>query len=92
MIVSLEEVKEYLRGDGTEEDALLNGLMKTSEKLCMDIARITETAAFEGLDGSAKTAVLYAVAYLYEHREEADHHELILTLRALLFGIRQEDF
>ena len=92
MIVSLEEVKEYLRVEGSEEDVLLTALIKTSETLCMDIARITETAAFEGLDGSAKTAVLYAVAYLYEHREEADHHELILTLRALLFGIRQEGF
>ena len=92
MIVSLEEVKEYLRVEGSEEDVLLTALIKTSETLCMDIARITETAAFEGLDGSAKIAVLYAVAYLYEHREEADHHELILTLRALLFGIRQEGF
>ena len=92
MIVSLEEVKEYLRVEGTEEDALLEGLIATAQTLCMDIASITETAAFNGLDNSAKTAVLYAVAYLYEHREEADHHELILTLRALLFGIRQEGF
>ena len=92
MIVSLEEVKEYLRVEGTEEDALLEGLIAAAQTLCMDIARITETAAFDGLNNSAKTAVLYAVAYLYEHREEADHHELILTLRALLFGIRQEGF
>ena len=92
MIVSREEVKEYLRVEGTEEDTLLEGLIATAQTLCMDIARITETAAFDGLDNSAKTAVLYAVAYLYEHREEANHHELILTLRALLFGIRQEGF
>ena len=38
------------------------------------------------------TAVLYTVAYLYEHREEADHHELTITLRSLLFGIRKEGF
>ena len=37
-------------------------------------------------------AILYAVAYLYEHREEADHHELTLTLRSLLFGIREAAF
>ena len=92
MIVSLEEVKEYLRVEGTEEDALLGSLITTAQTLCMDVARITETAAFDGLDNPAKTAVLYAVAYLYEHREEANHHELILTLRALLFGIRQEGF
>jgi len=39
-----------------------------------------------------KIAELYAIAYLYEHREEADHKELILTLRNLLFGIRREVF
>ena len=37
-----------------------------------------------------KVAVLYALAYLYEHREEADHHSLVLTLRSLLFSIREE--
>lgn len=41
---------------------------------------------------NAKAAVLYTVAYLYEHREEADHRGLMLTLRALLFGVRREGF
>ena len=36
--------------------------------------------------------MLYTIAYLYEHREEADHHDLALTLRALLFGIREAAF
>lgn len=36
-----------------------------------------------------KTAIMYAMAYLYEHREQADHHELTLTLRSLLFAIRE---
>ena len=36
-----------------------------------------------------KTAIMYATAYLYEHREQADHHELTLTLRSLLFSIRE---
>ena len=36
-----------------------------------------------------RVAILYAVAYLYEHREEADHHGLVLTLRNLLFAIRE---
>ena len=39
-----------------------------------------------------KIAVMYAVAYLYEHREDADHHDLTLSLRSLLFGIRKEEF
>ena len=36
-----------------------------------------------------RTAILYTVAYLYEHREEADYHDLNLTLRNLLFAIRE---
>ena len=36
-----------------------------------------------------RVAILYALCYLYEHREEADHHALMLTLRSLLFGIRE---
>ena len=36
-----------------------------------------------------KVAILYAVGYLYEHREEADHHSLMMTLRNLLFAVRE---
>lgn len=36
-----------------------------------------------------RIAILYTVGYLYEHREEADHHDLTLTLRNLLFAIRE---
>lgn len=36
-----------------------------------------------------RTAVLFTLGYLYEHREEADHHELALTLRNLLFSVRE---
>ena len=39
-----------------------------------------------------KTAVFYALGYLYEHREEADHHDLVLTLRNLLFAVREGVF
>lgn len=35
---------------------------------------------------------MYAAAYLYEHREEADHNELLLSLRALLMGERKAGF
>ncbi len=56
----------------------------------MDITRQNEDV-FEESE-NAKPAVYYAVAYLYEHREEADHHALTLTLRSLLFGSRKEAF
>lgn len=38
---------------------------------------------------TVRVAVLYALGYLFEHREEADHHELTLTLRSLLFALRE---
>ena len=36
-----------------------------------------------------KVAILYALGYFFEHREEADHHELTFTLRSILFAIRE---
>lgn len=36
-----------------------------------------------------RIAILYTVGYLYEHREEADHHDLVITLRNILFSIRE---
>ena len=36
-----------------------------------------------------RIGVLYALGYLYEHREEADHHDLVMTLRNLFFAIRE---
>lgn len=36
-----------------------------------------------------RVAICYACAYLFEHREEADHHGLTLTLRSLLFAVRE---
>ena len=36
-----------------------------------------------------KVAILYSLGYLFEHREDADHHGLTLTLRSLLFAVRE---
>ena len=36
-----------------------------------------------------RCAILYALGYLYEHREDADHHDLVMTLRNLLFSLRE---
>lgn len=91
MIITLDEMKTYLRVDYSEDDALIESMISSAQQLCMDVARIEDTERFEGLSG-AKIAVMHAVAYLYEHRKEADHHELTLTLRSLLFGIREGDY
>ena len=36
-----------------------------------------------------RIGVQYALGYLYEHREEADHHDLVITLRNILFAVRE---
>ena len=46
----------------------------------------------ERIQSVMKVAILYTVGYLFEHREEADHHDLVMTLRTLLFAIREGVF
>lgn len=90
MLVALEEVKKYLRVDFDDDDALIENLITTGQNLCTDIARLAVDEFSQ--KPAAKIAVMYAVAYLYEHRENADYKELTLSLRSLLFGIRKEGF
>lgn len=91
MLVTLEEAKEYLRVDGDYDDGLIDGLIATAQSLCLTILR-QEEQDLDGEEPQLRTAIFYAVAYLYEHREEADHKGLVLTLRALLSGLRREEF
>ncbi len=90
-MVALEEAKQYIRVDSADEDEFISGLLETGETLCADVARM-EISELEAHLPMARIAVLYAAAYLYEHREQADHGELVQTLRSLLFGIRKEVF
>ena len=90
-VLTLEETKQYLRVDSADEDEFISGLVETGEHLCADIARM-DAAELEAHLPMVRIAVLYAAAYLYEHREQADHGELVQTLRSLLFGIRKEVF
>ena len=91
MIVTLEEMKQYLRVEYDDDDSLIQYLILSAKKICMDIIR-TDNEDLLNTDENAKVAMMYTVAYLYEHREDADHHALMITLRALLFGSRQEGF
>ncbi len=91
MFVTLEEMKQYLRVDFSEDDGLIETLIQTAESLCMDILR-TDARDILHQSDKGRTAVLYATAYLYEHREEADHKGLTITLRAMLEGDRKAGF
>ena len=99
-LISLEEAKGYLRVDTVDEDAIVGILLSSAGRLCADVARLTEEqwdavnsdtedASLTPIRETMKVAILYALGYLFEHREEADHHELTLTLRSILFAIRE---
>lgn len=77
VFLTLEEMKGYFRVDYEEDDALIADFLRASEKLCMDIARVEDQQEFEQ-SPNAKIAVQYAVAYQYEHMEEADHHGVVI--------------
>ena len=102
-LVTLSEAKTYLRVDTPEDDDLIGGLLLAAGRLCADVARLTDAEWAQAdadpqeedppelisLRAVLRVAVYYALAYLYEHREEADHHDLLLTLRSLLFSVRE---
>ena len=94
-IITLDEAKTYLRVDYADEDNLITNFILSAQKLVQDMTRLSDddwSAADEDTLARVRIAVLFAVAYFYEHREEADHSALNLTLRSLLFGIREEGF
>ena len=90
-MITLEEVKSYLRVDFDDEDEMIKSLIQSSIKHSMDVARVDSEEDLSK-NPNGKIAVLYMTAYLYEHREEADYSVLNLTLRALLFGMRKAEF
>ena len=93
MLVSLVEAREYLRidEDDTSNDDVILSSLETAQALCLDLARCEEADAEEN-PVVFHEAILYAAAFLYEHREEADYKQLMLTLRSLLFGDRRDGF
>lgn len=102
-LVTLNEAKEYLRVDSADEDMLIGSLLASAERYCTDIGRLTDedwaavvaapcaddSRELTGKRAVLKTAALFALGYLYEHRENADYHDLAITLRNLLFAVRE---
>ena len=82
-LVTLEEAKIYLRVDSADEDAM------TGVEKWESVNSDEEDASLTPIRETMKVAILYALGYLFEHREEADHHALTLTLRSILFAIRE---
>lgn len=87
-MVTLDEAKKYLRVDFDDEDDYIKNLIDTAERLVKDTARVEELSG----DTAERIAVLYTIGYLFEHREDADLHNLTLMLRSILFGVREVKF
>ena len=87
-MVTLQEVKQYLRIDFEDDDTFLLSLISTAKQLVMDVGRMDEERFSENED-VVRTAMLYTVSYLYENRNTADFSKLTLTLRAMLFAQRE---
>ena len=87
MIVTLNEAKKYLRVDYPDEDSIIRKFIHTGETL-------TENTLRKALTNTQinKVAVLYVVAYLFEHREDADMNELTKSLRYILSTEREAAF
>ena len=83
-MVTLEEAKNYLRVEHSEDDELIQSLLLTAKQT---VGRVSAEQYEQ--EETCHTATLYAVAYLYTHRENADHNALLLTLRAMLFAQRE---
>jgi uncharacterized phage protein (predicted DNA packaging) len=90
VMFSLDEAKKYLRVDSNDEDDLIQQELDAAESLVASVLR--KDILSDESSPIVIVAVLYALAYLNEHREEADHHALTITLRNLLFGERDPKF
>ena len=90
-MLSLEEVKLYLRIDGDEEDALIASFLDTAQELCEGVLRYPLTE-FNKLPETVKQALLYAVAAMYEKREGVGIKETLDVLKRLLFAYRKESW
>ena len=93
MAITLDEMKKYLRVDYMDDDSLIEKLMQEGRNRCLDILRMDQKATVDTDSiSNFDMALMYCVAYTYEHREDCDYKSLNLTLRGLLFADREERF
>ena len=87
-MITLKEAKNYLRVDYDEDDKLIQNLLSTSKQLVMDVGRMSEED-FSVNEDTVRTAMLFALGYLYENRSNPDYKKLSLNLRSILFAQRE---
>lgn len=90
-MLTLEEVKLYLRIEGDEEDALITSLINSSLELCEGILR-QPISEFTEVPQLVKSAALYSIASMYEKREGEGIEETLDTIKRLLSPFRKESW
>ena len=91
MIVSLEEIKLYLRVDSEEEDTLISTFINISQDIVEGILRYP-LSEFEVVPEIIKQAIMYSTATMYEKREDYNSKEIIDVLINLLFSYRKDEW
>lgn len=96
-MLELNEVKEFLRVDGGEEDTLITSLIATARELTEEVLR-RPLSEFEEIPETVKTAMLILIATLFEERQISkskagiDISETLNLVRRMLFAYRKERF
>lgn len=91
MVVTLEEVKLYLRIEGDEENTLITHFILASQEMCEGILRYPLCEIGE-IPEIIKQAILYGTGCFYEQREIVDVKEVTEVMKNLLFVHRKESW
>lgn len=87
-MLTLDEVKQYLRIDTDAEDDYLNILILLSEEICVNFTRLELP---EELPVSYKQAMLICIGYFFEHRD-GRKEDLPVVVYHLLMPYRKAAF
>ena len=92
-MVTIDDCKEYLKVDTSDDDNLIKILMDASTKIVKDILRVEDFKDFNKNEKQEiRTAIFYTLHFLYDERGNANHNDLMITLRALLSNLREAKF
>ena len=91
MVITLKEVKTYLRVDGDEEDMLITSFIIAAAEMCEGILRYP-LGELTLVPETVKQAVFYIVGQLYENREQVPIDEILEVVKCLLFNFRKESW
>ena len=87
MKLDRSEAKSYLRVDHSDDDDFIQSLIDSGYEIVFDTLR----HPLKGTE-TERSAVLYSIAYRYEHREDADLGVMMKNIRSVLSAERKAAF